>query len=404
MPPPTRSTPSIPRALRVGAALLAAAGPVPGAVSAPVNPAGFVIHRGTNLSHWLSQDFGWAPRSAFITENDLRFIRAAGFDHVRIPVDEVVLWHEDGAPDVAALACLQRAIGWCRDLGLRVIVDLHTLRSHHFIATLSGGTNPLWTEPAAQDHFLDLWDHLSQQLHHHPVTLLAYEILNEPVADDDEDWNRLVAAATKRLRAREPDRVLVIGANRWQNPGRLPALRIPPGDRNLILSIHTYAPLLFTHHHAGWLPLKSYTGAVRYPGPVVPAAELTTLLDTGDPAMRPLIADASDQWDAARLTRELEPAVRRARELGLQLYCGEFGCLPTVPRADRLAYYRDLRRVFDAQGIAWANWEYKGDFGVFEWHGPETLTGAPDVELLDALLPPEKKTPGTWSREKLSCP
>ena len=28
----------------------------------PANPAGFAIRRGVNLSHWLSQDFGWQPR------------------------------------------------------------------------------------------------------------------------------------------------------------------------------------------------------------------------------------------------------------------------------------------------------------------------------------------------------
>ena len=28
------------------------------ATAAPTNPAGFAIQRGTNISHWLSQDFG----------------------------------------------------------------------------------------------------------------------------------------------------------------------------------------------------------------------------------------------------------------------------------------------------------------------------------------------------------
>ena len=80
-------------------------------------------------------------------------------------------------------------------------------------------------------------------------------------------------------------------------------------------------------------------------------------------------------------------AIRRARELGLQLYCGEFGCLPTVPRADRLAYYRDLVGIFEAEGIAYANWGYKGDFGVYEWLGLKDLTGKPDEELLQILAP-----------------
>src|SRR4051812_16236603 len=65
--------------------------------STPMNPSGFQIHRGTNLSHWLSQDFGWAPRDEFITQTDIRYIARAGFDHVRLPVDEKELWQEDGS-------------------------------------------------------------------------------------------------------------------------------------------------------------------------------------------------------------------------------------------------------------------------------------------------------------------
>jgi endoglucanase len=86
------------------------------------------------------------------------------------------------------------------------------------------------------------------------------------------------------------------------------------------------------------------------------------------------------------MQQELEPAIRRARELGLQLYCGEFGCLPTVPRADRLAYYHDLIGTMEANDVAWANWEYKGSFGIFEWHEANLTTGAPDMELIDIML------------------
>ena len=51
-------------------------------------PSGFELKRGVNLSHWLSQNFGWSPRESFITEKDIEFIAGAGYDHVRIPVDE----------------------------------------------------------------------------------------------------------------------------------------------------------------------------------------------------------------------------------------------------------------------------------------------------------------------------
>lgn len=358
----------------------------------PANPAGFVIRRGTNLSHWLSQDFGWQPRSQWITEKDFKFIAEAGFDHVRLPIDEKEMWHEDGSQNRAAFDLMLQAIGWARAQNLRVIVDLHTVRTHHFNAANEGGHNTLFTDPKAQEAFFDLWRQLSARLRDQPVSALAYEIMNEPVADDHEQWNQLVAGAHAVIRKLEPDRVLIIGSNRWQIPPTLPFLKVPAGDPNIILSTHTYSPFLFTHYTANWVPTKAYTGRVRYPGPVVTEEEFKTLQKLNKKGeMTDLIGSARDDWGPTRIAQEFEPAIRRARELGLQLYCGEFGCLPTVPRADRLAYYRDIVAVMEANGMAWANWEYKGDFGVYEWRDPKQTNWKPDHGLLDAMLAGAKK-------------
>lgn len=350
------------------------------------NPSGFVIHRGTNLSHWLSQDFGWAPRDTWITEEDLRFLAKQGFDHIRLPIDEKELWLEDGRPNVPEFSRLLQAIDWARKSGLRVIVDLHTINAHHFNAANEGLTNTLWSDPTAQKHFIDLWRELSARLRHLPIDTVAYEILNEPMADRHEDWNSLVAAALQYLRSAEPERVVVLGANGAQVPGNLPFLAVPVGDPNIILSFHTYAPMLLTHHQAHWTPIKTYTGPVRYPGSVVDRATYDELMQNPGPGFANLVAGSAGTWDAARLRQECEPAIRRARELGLQLYCGEFGCLPTVPRESRLAYYRDIVGVFETEGIAWANWEYKGDFGIYEWRADNHTAGTSDAQLIDALM------------------
>ncbi len=356
--------------------------------SAPTNPAGFAIHRGTNLSHWLSQDFGWTPRAEWITENDIRYIASVGFDHVRLPVDEIALWKEDGSPDETAFALLESALGWIKAAKLRVIVDLHSVRAHHFNASNEGGHNTLWTDPKAQEHFLDLWRQLSARLRKYPNDFLAYEIMNEPTADDPEDWNKLVTRSMEFIRSVEPGRVIVLGANMWQIPQMLPKLKVPAGDKNIILSMHTYAPLLLTHHKAGWVDpvIRDYPGPVAYPGPIVDTATYAKLVAAYPKDKYNFLASSTDNWSPDRLRQEYEPAIARAKELGLQLYCGEFGCLPTVPRAARLAYYRDIVGVFEAAGMAWANWEYKGDFGIEEWHGLKSFAGAPDVQLLDALF------------------
>lgn len=357
------------------------------ASATPLNPSGFAIRRGTNLSHWLSQDFGWQPRSQWITEKDFAFIAQTGFDHVRLPIDEKELWREDGSQNEEAFALMLQAIGWARANNLRVIVDLHTVRTHHFNAANEGGHNTLFTDPKAREAFFDLWRQLSARLRDQPVDAVAYEIMNEPVADDHEQWNQLIAGAHALIRKTEPDRVLIFGSNRWQIPPTLPFLKVPAGDRNIILSTHTYSPFLFTHYTAEWTPLKIYKGKVRYPGPVVSEKELAKLRKQdvrGE--MADLINTARDNWGPERIAQELAPAIQRARELGLQLYCGEFGCLPTVPRKDRLAYYRDIIAVMEANGMAWANWEYKGDFGIYEWRDAKQTVWKPDQELLDIML------------------
>jgi endoglucanase len=370
--------------LFVAMSLASSAAPVD---PAPQTPVGFSIRRGTNISHWLSQDFGWAPRDSWFTEKDVQFIARQGFDHIRLPVDEKELWTSAGRPIEAEFQRMVTAVEWCRKAGLRVVVDLHTLNSHHFNAANEGLKITLWTDPVAQEHLLSLWRDLSAHLRRFPVDLVAYEVLNEPVADTPEDWNKLFAKCYTMLREAEPTRVLVVGANRWQMPENLPFLKVPAGDKNIILSFHTYAPMLFTHYKANWVPTKVYTGPVNYPGPIVDAATFAKLTKDYDESLRNQIGNAAENWGPARLRQEYEPAIRRAKELGLPLYCGEFGCLPTVPRADRLAYYRDLVAIFDSEGIAWANWEYKGDFGIYKWLGLPALCGKPDKDLIRTLVP-----------------
>ncbi len=267
-----------------------------------------------------------------------------------------------------------------------MVVDLHTVRSHHFNALNEAGNNTLWADEGAQDRFLGVWRELSARLGHLPLREVAYELLNEPVADDDEDWNELVRRAHALLRELEPDRVLLLGSNRWQQPQTFPLLAVPPDDPNIILSVHTYAPLLFTHYRAYWTSFPHFEGSVRYPGAVTDPEGLAALRTNAPAQVLLETADAADDWGPERLRRGFAPAIDRARECGLQLYCSEFGCLPTVRREDRLAYYRDITSVMRDAGMAWAAWEWTGDFGIFTWRGQDDLRTPLDKELVDILV------------------
>jgi endoglucanase len=321
---------------------------------------GFVIHRGVNVSHWLSQtEMRGEERAQYMQAADFEKISELGFDHVRIPIDEAQMWDEAGEMHRDAFDLLHKAIRWSFENNLRVIVDLHILRSHYFNADVK----PLWTDPAAQEEFLGFWKQLSNELHAYPVDKLAYELMNEAVSDDPEDWNRLLAKGIETVRALEPERVIVVGSNKWQQVGTFKDLKVPGGDSNLLLSFHFYDPFLLTHYRAPWTgALAQFEGEVRYPGFTVDTMEYANL--AGDVLDR--VRGSNGYWDAARIEEAFMQARAVADSFGLPLFCGEFGCFPSKPPELRNAYYRDIISVFDKLDISWTHWNYKNDFPVVD--------------------------------------
>ena len=145
-------------------------------------------------------------------------------------------------------------------------MDLHIIRSHYFNAANEGGTNSLWTDPNAQETFLHLWSDLSARLKQYPVSMVASKLMNEPVAENPEDWNKLIEKGVKTIRALEPQRVLVIGSNMWQIPGTFPQLKIPLHDPNIILSPTYLFSTLFYSSFGKLGAIQSISGSSPLPG------------------------------------------------------------------------------------------------------------------------------------------
>ncbi len=355
-----------------------------------MNPSGFEIKRGVNLSHWLSQDFGWEPKYTYINENDIRFIDSIGYDHVRLPIDEQELWDENNAPVEVAFNHLNSCLDWCEKYGLKAIVDLHIVRSHHFNAENEGGSNTLWTDPAAQQRVVNIWIELSDILKKRKNNLVAYEILNEAVAPEHDDWNKLMNKVVAVIREREPERVLIIGPNMWQMATYLKFLKLPEGDKNIILSFHTYTPMAFTHYKADWVPMRSYFGPVHYPGQIITDAEYAEYVDSTNIPLVDQLNNAREYFNKQKLIDVFASGLEFAKEKNLQLYCGEFGCMPTVETKDRYAYYADMISALEENNIAWCNWEYKGDFGIYFFDGKQKKSLLPDFQLINILLQNQK--------------
>ena len=334
----------------------------------------FIIKKGVNVSHWLSQtEIRGEERAAYVTEKDFIKIAELGFDHVRIPIDEEQFWDEDGKKEEDAFELLHNAIKWSMANNLKVIVDLHILRSHHFNIA---DNRQLWDDPSLQEEFIGFWKQLSDELEDYPLDFIAYELLNEAVSDNPDDWNNLLKKAYAEVRKLEPDRVIVIGSNRYQIVETFEDLKVPAGDPNIILSFHYYNPMLLTHYKAPWTGVYGYEGEVSYPGYTIDKKTWDAL----DNSYRQKNSAYYKYYDKEVMEKDILKAVKVARANSLPLYCGEFGCFPSTPVELRAKLYKDLIEIFNKHNIAWSHWNYKNDFPLV------TEDLEPISELVNALL------------------
>ena len=309
----------------------------------------FKIKRGTNVSHWLSQSEARGEmRRLHIQEEDFARLEKLGFDFVRIPIDEVQFWDEQGNKLPEAWTLLTNALDWAGKHHLRAIVDLHIIRSHYFNAVNEGGAsaNTLFTSEKAQQDLINLWYQLSDVLKGYSTDWVAYEFMNEPVADDHEQWNKLVAKVHKALRAREPQRTLVVGSNRWQGYETMKYLKVPQNDKNIVLSFHYYNPMILTHDIKP--ELEQYTKQV---------------------------------WDINKIREDFKDAIAVAKKYDLQLFCGEWGIYEKTDKELGYQWTKDMLTVFDEFNIAWTTWCYDADFGFWDQQH-DCFKDKPMVDLL----------------------
>ncbi|MDA3873522.1 MAG: cellulase family glycosylhydrolase [Kiritimatiellae bacterium] len=326
----------------------------------------FTINRGTNISHWLRQNQSRGEiRRAWFTETDVKRIAGWGFDHFRLPIDESQLWLESGEQDSEAFDLMDAALDWAERAGFHVVVDLHILRSHHFNQTREPA---LFTHEAEVERFTDLWRQLSRRLKPRSTDRVAYELMNEPAARQTRDWNRVAGRVLRILRNLEPERTLLLGSNQGNSVFTFDELAVPD-DENLLLTFHYYHPMLLTHHRASWWKEGGdYHGPVHYPGHPLADQDLAGV----DEPLRGVLAELNQPYGREAMSRDLAQPLARSKQTGCPLYCGEFGVYNQVPDPLRIAWYRDLLQVFAEHGIAWANWDYKGDFGLVDRQGNPT--------------------------------
>jgi aryl-phospho-beta-D-glucosidase BglC (GH1 family) len=187
----------------------------------------------------------WAKfRDRYIAREDVQFIKSVGFNVVRVPLHYGLFMTEDGALAGPGWTLLDRMIGWAREAGLYVILDLHAAPGGQTGINHDDGPGypVMFYVPRDRDLTVKLWRAIAQVYAGDP-TILGYDLLNEPIAPyhDTATLNPRLEPFYERLtsaiRAVDPGRIVFLAGGQWSSSFDMFG---PPFASNLAYTYHSF--------------------------------------------------------------------------------------------------------------------------------------------------------------------
>ena len=325
------------------------------------------FRRGVNIASWLSQNEPGLPYAApWFSEEDVAWIAAQGFDHIRFPIDSRLWLKPDGMLDEAKVVPFDHALDWARRHGLGAILDVHFLDGADFN---SGAASDLrvFTDPALMDKAAQLWRRLAVR-YAHESDYLRFELLNEPKAEQNAQLNVFNIRMLAAIRESNPTRVVYFPVNKWNTIPNVVDLALPANDLNVAVTVHFYEPFVFTHQRSPWV-YSPYSVAhmppVPFPG-VVPDLRATGDKDHPDYKMSGVALSVAKDIESM-----FDQLARWAATKGAhrEILLGEFGVYYQADPASTINWTRAVRQACERRGFGWTVWAYQGVFPVREQDG-----------------------------------
>jgi len=319
------------------------------------------LQHGINASEWFAQsatDYSAARTNRYTDAADIALIAKLGFDNVRLSIDATPLeqWpHGTDGLNAEFLSRLDNAVDTMLADGLAVQIDLHPEDSYK--ARIKAGD-------VGVDRMVILWRRLAAHYATRDPEKVFFEIMNEPAVSDPYRWSGIQARVAAAIREVAPRNTIIATGPNYSGIADL-LTQHPLADGNVIYNFHFYDPIEFTHQGAGWgAAWWTYTHDIAYPADESTMAK--SLKEVPEAANRfTLERYWLDHWDVHRVRLTIDEAAAWARAKNVPLICNEFGVYRehSDPQS-RFNWIRDVRTAFEADGIGWTMWDYRGGFGV----------------------------------------
>ncbi|MGB7767528.1 MAG: glycoside hydrolase family 5 protein, partial [Verrucomicrobiia bacterium] len=302
-----------------------------------------MLGRGVNV---LGYDPIWGSfAQGRFKQRYFQMIHDGGFDTLRVNL--YPFRHMGAAPDFALSDSWWRTTEWvvtnALAANLNVILDFHEYETM--------GTNG----PANKAKFLSFWRQVAPHFKDAPDKVF-FEIMNEPNRDMTPDvWNEYLVEALAVIRENNPTRTVIIGPAFHNSVDHLDELKLPEPDRNIIVTVHFYKPMAFTHQGAPWVHPMHKVG----------------------------VAWLGTPEDHAAIDADFQKVSEWAQKHQRPIFLGEFGAYDKGDLASRVRWTEYVARLAEKYGWSWAYWQFDSDFVVYDiekeqWFEP----------IHNALIPP----------------
>ncbi len=191
--------------------------------------------------------FWKAYQDAYITAGDIHFLKASGVNSIRIPFNYRLFTTENycgqSNPN-RGFELLDRVIGWCKNEGIYVLLDMHCAPGGQTGDNIDDGFGYpfLFKSPEMQQLTAKIWGEIADH-YKNETTVMGYDLLNEPIAtyfnaaELNPSLEPVYKLITQAIRAVDKNHILFLGGAQWDSNFQPFG---QPFDSKIVYTFHKY--------------------------------------------------------------------------------------------------------------------------------------------------------------------